>query len=95
MSVVTVLPSCQFECCGFNNATDWLNQNLGAVIGNDFSPPGCEACTIGGEVEDCTTFTYVNASLNLNFNFNVTGSVRVAYTVPVSVLMDHIPLGLW
>lgn len=86
--VTTLLSPCQFGCCGFYNASDWINLNPGAVMGNGGIPPECgENCTVGME-DGCTNYSFMNATVNINFN--VVAMVRAAHTLSSSALDDHI-----
>lgn len=44
----------QFECCGFNNASDWSVYNPEAVLDNN-GPPSCPTCTPGEA--DCMQYS--------------------------------------
>ena len=45
----------QLECCGIDDATDWITYNEQAVIDNDGVPPGDCACSSIVD-DDCVAF---------------------------------------
>ena len=46
----------QFQCCGFNNASDWSELNVDAIIMNNGHPPRCLMCVTGQQ--NCQNFEY-------------------------------------
>ncbi len=44
----------QFDCCGYNNATDWFN-NTRAIEASGQQLPGCPNCTLNVD-ENCMQF---------------------------------------
>ena len=49
----------QFECCGIDNATDWVRLNPEAVIANNGVPPADCFCELFDD-DDCSLYSVVN-----------------------------------
>ena len=70
----------QFQCCGFNNASDWSELNVDAIIMNNGHPPRCLMCVTGQQ--NCQNFKYIQTVTvgGMIFNetkyFNTTDVVR-------------------